>query len=153
MNPESEGTQKISLKKDDILFLAEEDEKDLFMIERGEVMVFVQKGSQIIPLAYLGTGEYIGELTFFDQGKRSASIICTQDSDFIKISVDQLHLHCPLWIKIIGIQLTKKIREADDLVRAKGIRKKNVEGIKPLSMEEQSYCYKLVDLKKHKKTS
>ena len=153
MNPGPQGTTKISLKKDDILFLAEESEKDLFIIERGEVMVFVQKGSQIIPLAYLGSGEYIGELTFFDQGNRSASIICTQDSDFIKISVEQLHQDCPTWIKIIGTQLTKKIREGDELVRAKGIRKKNVEGIKPLSIQEQSYCFKLVDLKKHKKTS
>lgn len=153
MNPESEGTTKISLKKDDILFLAEENEKDLFVIERGEVMVFVQKGSQIIPVAYLGAGEYIGELTFFDEGKRSASIICTQDSDFIKISVDQLHEHCPAWMKTIGMQLTRKIREGDELIRSKGIRKKNVEGIKPLSIEEQSYCFKLVDLKKHKKTS
>ena len=95
MNPEIEGATKLSLKKDDILFLAEENEKDLFIIERGKVMVFVQKGSQIIPLAYLGEGEFIGELTFFDQDKRSASIICTEDSDFIKISVDQLHQHCP----------------------------------------------------------
>lgn len=153
MNPESEGTTKISLKKDDILFLAEENEKDLFVIESGEVMVFVQKGSQIIPVAYLGAGEYIGELTFFDEGKRSASIICTQDSEFIKISVDQLHQHCPAWMKTIGMQLTRKIREGDELIRSKGIRKKNVEGIKPLSIEEQSYCFKLVDLKKHKKTS
>jgi CRP-like cAMP-binding protein len=153
MNPESEGTTKISLKKDDILFLAEENEKDLFVIESGEVMVFVQKGSQIIPVAYLGAGEYIGELTFFDEGKRSASIICTQDSEFIKISVDQLHEHCPAWMKTIGMQLTRKIREGDELIRSKGIRKKNVEGIKPLSIEEQSYCFKLVDLKKHKKTS
>ena len=153
MNPEIEGTTKLSLKKDDILFLAEENEKDLFIIERGKVMVFVQKGSQIIPLAYLGEGEFIGELTFFDQDKRSASIICTEDSDFIKISVDQLHEHCPHWMKTIGIQLTRKIRDGDELVRSKGIRKKNVEGIKPLSMEEQSYCFKLVDLKKNKRTS
>jgi len=148
MNPESEGTTKVSLKKDDILFLAEENEKDLFVIEQGEVMVFVQKGSQIIPVAYLGAGEYIGELTFFDEGKRSASIICTKDTDFIKISVNELHKHCPAWMKTIGMQLTRKIREGDELIRSKGIRKKNVEGIKPLSMEEQTHCFKLVDQKK-----
>ena len=153
MNPGSEDTIKVSFKKDDILFLAEENEKDLYVIERGQVMVFVQKGSQIIPLSYLGVGEYIGELTFFDQGKRSASIICTEDSDFLKISVENLHKHCPSWMKTLGSQLTKKIRDGDELIRSKGIRKKNVEGIKPLSMEEQSYCFKLVDLKKNKKTS
>ena len=148
-----EGTVKISLKKDEFLFLAEETDCDLFIIQKGKVMVFVQKGSQIIPVAYLGAGEYIGELTFFDEGTRSASIICTEDSDFIKISIDQLHQHCPAWMKTIGLQLTKKIREGDELIRSKGIRKKNVEGIKPLSIEEQTHCFKLVDQRKQIKSS
>ena len=148
-----EGTVKISLKKDEFLFLAEETDCDLFIIQKGKLMVFVQKGSQIIPVAYLGAGEYIGELTFFDEGRRSASILCMENTDFIKIPVEEMHKHCPAWMKVIGQQLTKKIREGDELIRSKGIRKKNVEGIKPLSIEEQSYCFKLVDLKKHKKTS
>ncbi len=148
MSPVAEGTQKISLKKDDILFLAEGDDKDLYIIQKGRVMVFVQKGSQIIPVAYLSDGEYIGELSFFDEGKRSASIICTEDTEFLKIPVEEMHTHCPAWLKVIGIQLTKKIREDDELIRSKGIRKKNVEGIKPLTMEEQTHCFKLVDRKK-----
>ena len=151
MIPESEGTMKIKLKKDEILFLAEEDQRDLFIIQKGKVMVFVQKGSQIIPVAYLGDGEYIGELTFFDEGKRSASIICTEDSEFIKIPVEEMHKHCPVWMKVIGKQLTRKIREGDELIRSKGIRKKNVEGIKPLSIEEQTRCFKIVDQKKNAK--
>ena len=148
MDSIAEGTQKISLKKDDILFLAEGNDNDLYIIQKGRVMVFVQKGSQIIPIAYLADGEYIGELSFFDEGKRSASIICTEDTDFLKIPVAEMHTHCPAWMKVIGIQLTKKIRDDDELIRSKGIRKKNVEGIKPLTMEEQTHCFKLVDKKK-----
>lgn len=143
-----EGTLKISLKKDEFLFLAEEQESDLFIIQKGKVMVFVQKGSQIIPIAYLSAGEYIGELTFFDEGHRSASILCMEDTDFLKIPVEEMHKHCPAWMKVIGQQLTKKIREGDELIRSKGIRKKNVEGIKPLPMGEQTHCFKLVDQRK-----
>ncbi|MBC7713733.1 MAG: cyclic nucleotide-binding domain-containing protein [Rhizobacter sp.] len=151
MSPVSEGTLTVKLKKDEILFLADGDDKDLYIIQKGRVMVFVQKGSQIIPVAYLSDGEYIGELSFFDEGKRSASIICTEDTEFLKIPVEEMHTHCPVWMKIIGTQLTRKIREDDELIRSKGIRKKNVEGIKPLSMEEQTHCFKLVDLKRNKK--
>ncbi|MBC7429044.1 MAG: cyclic nucleotide-binding domain-containing protein [Bacteriovorax sp.] len=151
MSPVAEGTLNVKLKKDEILFLADGDDKDLYIIQKGRVMVFVQKGSQIIPIAYLTSGEYIGELSFFDEGKRSASIICTEDTEFLKISVEEMHTHCPVWMKIIGIQLTRKIREDDELIRSKGIRKKNVEGIKPLSMEEQTHCFKLVDQKKQQK--
>ena len=149
MSPDTEGLEVFKLKKDEILFLAEDEENDLFIIQKGRVMVFVQKGSQIIPVAYLGDGEYIGELSFFDEGKRSASIICTEDTEFVKISYEEMNQRCPAWMKTLGQQLTRKIREGDELIRSKGIRKKNVEGIKPLSMEEQTHCFKLVDQKKH----
>lgn len=148
-NPE--GTINLKLKKDEILFLADEQENDLYIIQKGKVMVFVQKGSQIIPVAYLEKGEYIGELSFFDDEPRSAGIICMEDSEFLKIPTEEMNNHCPLWLKIIGQQLTAKIREGDELIRSKGIRKKNVEGIKPLSIGEQTHCFKLVDLYKQNK--
>lgn len=146
------GASKVMLKKDDFLFLADESDNDVYIIQSGSVMVFVQKGSQIIPVAYLGVGEYIGELTFFDEGKRSASIMCMEDSVFTKIPKDEMNKHCPIWLKLIGQQLTRKIREGDELIRSKGIRKKNVEGIKPLSMIDQTRCFKLIEQKKQMKS-
>ncbi len=144
--------QTISLKKDEILFLADDSKNDLYIINKGEVMVFVQKGSQVTPLAYLGAGEYIGELSFFDDQNRSASIICTKDSEFTKIEASELEEHLPPWLKMIGKQITRKIRSGDELIRAKGIRKKNVESIKPLEIRDQTRFFKLVDLYKNKKT-
>lgn len=145
-----DGSQTISLKKDEILFLAEEKNRDLFIIKKGKVMVFVQKGSQIIPIAYLGASEYIGELSFFDDEPRSASILCLENTEFMKISTEEMNQHFPAWLKTIGLQLTRKIREGDELIRSKGIRKKNVDSIKPLSIEEQTHCFKLADLYKSK---
>lgn len=145
-----EGTVLLKLKKDELLFVADQLENDLYIIKKGKVMVFVQKGSQIIPVAYLDEGEYIGELSFFDEEPRSASILCMEDSEFLKIPTEEMNKHCPNWLKIIGQQLTGKIREGDELIRSKGIRKKNVEGIKPLSIAEQTHCFKLVDLYKSK---
>lgn len=140
----------IVLKKDQILFLAEELKNDLYIIVKGKVMVFVQKGSQIIPVAYLGKGEYIGELSFFDDAPRSASIICSEDSEFIKIGTAEMNENLPQWLKTIGQQITKKIREGDELIRSKGIRKKNLESIKPLDISEQTRFFKIVDEHKSK---
>lgn len=138
----------LKLKKDELLFLAEDSENDLYIIKTGQVIVFVQKGSQIIPIAYLGEGEYIGELSFFDDGKRSASIICLSDCEFAKIPSSEMLNNCPEWMQTLGQQLTKKIRNGDELIRSKGIRKKNVDGIKPLSIEEQTHFFKIVEQKK-----
>lgn len=150
MNDLNNGLVNLKLKKDSVLFFAGQDESDMYIIKKGKVMVFVQKGSQIIPVAYLGKEEYIGELSFFDDEKRSASIICIEDCEFIKISSAELFEHCPQWMRTLGQQLTKKIRTGDELIRSKGIRKKNVEGIKPLTIEEQTRFFKLVDLNKNK---
>ena len=146
------NTVSLTLKKDDILFLAEDNNSDVFIIKTGEVMVFVQKGSQITPVAFLGVGEFIGELSFFDDAPRSASIICTKDSEFVKISNQELNANLPQWLKMIGLQLARKIREGDELIRSKGIRKKNVESIKPLEMGDQTRTFKLVDHFKKQKS-
>ncbi len=140
----------LSLKKDQILFLADEMKNDLYIIRKGKVMVFVQKGTQIIPVAYLDQGEYIGELSFFDDEPRSASIICSEDSEFIKIETEEMNEHFPAWLKILGKQITKKIRVGDELIRSKGIRKKNVESIKPLDISEQTRFFKIVEEHKSK---
>lgn len=140
----------ITKKKDEILFLAEEKKNDLYIIQQGKVMVFVQKGSEVIPVAYLDKGEYIGELSFFDDGPRSAGILCVEDTVFMKISSEEMNEYFPSWLKVIGKSLTRKIREGDELIRSKGIRKKNLESIKPLAMNEQTRVFKLVELHKLK---
>jgi len=140
----------ITKKKDEILFLADEKKNDLYIVRKGKVMVFVQKGSEIIPVAYLDSGEYIGELSFFDDGPRSAGILCVEDSEFMKISSEEMNEYFPSWLKVLGKSLTRKIREGDELIRSKGIRKKNVESIKPLDISEQTRVFKIVEVHKQK---
>ena len=142
---ESSGGQSIKLKKNQLLFLAGDNKSDLYVIRAGKVLIFVQNKSQIIPIAYLGKGEYIGELSFFDEAPRSASVICTEDTEFIKIPTEELHKHFPDWLKTVGKQLTGKIRHYDELIRHKGIRKKNAESIKALDIAEQTQIFKLVE--------
>lgn len=140
----------LNKKKDDILFLADEKKNDLYLIRKGKVMVFVLKGTEVIPVAYLDQGEYIGELSFFDDGPRSAGILCVEDSEFIKIESGEMNEYFPSWLKVLGQSLTRKIREADELIRSKGIRKKNLESIKPLPINEQTRVFKLIDQHKVK---
>lgn len=142
-------SQVINLKAHEILFTAGSTETDLYYIRTGKVMVFVQNGSQITPVAYLGKDEFIGELSFFDNTKRSASIITTEDSEIIKINSDELYKFIPKWLHQIGQQLSKKIRSNDEIIRSRGLRKTKVESIKPLSIEEQTKIFKIVEA--HKK--
>jgi CRP-like cAMP-binding protein len=137
--------QTLNLKKDQVLITAGSTDTDLYFIVSGKVMVFVQNGSQITPVAYLGEREFIGELSFFDNTSRSASIITTENSEIIKISAKELYKFIPKWLHQMGLQLSRKIRSNDELIRSRGLRKTKVESIKPLSIEEQTRIYKILE--------
>ena len=114
---------------------------DLFMVHSGKLLVFVNDKTKITPLAYIGPGEYMGEMSFFDHRPRSAHVICMEDSTLIKIPVEEVDRQFPDWLITIAQSITSKLRHTGDLIRQKGIRKQNVETIKPLSIEEQREYY------------
>jgi len=138
------GPLTIKLKKGEIICAAGEKDYDLFMVHKGKLLVFVNDGTKITPLAHIGAGEYIGELSFFDKQTRSAHIVCIEDSTLIQIPVEEIEKQFPPWMVLLAQNLTKKIRHADELIRKKGIRKQNVDTIKPLSIEEQRHYYKIL---------
>lgn len=145
------GPLTVKLKKGQMICVAGEKDYDLFMIHKGKLLVFVNDGTKITPLAYLGSGEYLGELSFFDKQTRSANVICVEDSTLIQVPVDEIDKQFPKWLVLLAQNLTKKIRKSDELIRKKGIRKQNVESIKALTIDEQRYYFKcLQDYKQEK---
>lgn len=138
MTPET-----ITLQKDEFLCRSGDEDNDLFQIQKGKMLVFVLKGSQVTPLAELGAGEYVGELSYFDHQPKSAFVVATEKTVLSKMPEDLLDKHFPPWLKTLAVHMTKKLRQTDELIRKKGIKKKNLDGIKPLSIEEQSHYFKL----------
>lgn len=139
-------TTELKLESDQFLCKSGDTDADMYKIIEGELLVFVIKGSQVTPLAYLGAGEYVGELSYFDHKPKSAYVIATKETLLKKIPNELMDQHFPDWMKRLAIDVTGKLRSTDELIRQKGIRRKNTEGIKPLSIEEQSHYYKLTQV-------
>ena len=137
------GPMAVNLNKGEMVCAAGEKDYDLYIIHSGKLMVYVLKGSQVIPVAYLNAGEYLGELSFFDREPRSANVVCVEDSTLIKIPVQEIDKQFPRWLLTLSQSMTQQVRELDEIVRAKGIRKKNVESIKPLSIDEQTEYFQI----------
>lgn len=129
------------VKPGEIICVAGEKNADLFIIHSGKLLVFVTDGTKVTPLAYLGDGEYLGELSFFDREPRSAHVVSVSESTLIQIPVSEMDKQFPPWLVTIAHSITKKLRYSSDLIRQKGIRKQNVDSIKPLSIEEQRSYY------------
>ena len=137
-------TFDVELKKNDILCREGDVETDLFVVQSGELLVCIRKASQVTAIAKLGPGEYIGELSFFDNKPRGADIIALEACKLIKIPAVEIRQSFPTWVSTLGKMLALKLRLHDDVIRSKGIKKSNVETIKPLSMDDQRLYYQLL---------
>lgn len=145
MNTQSSGQLTQKFKKDEIVCVTNNTETDLYLIHEGKLLIFGNEGSRITPYAYIGAGEYFGELSFFDGLPRSANAVCVEDTTLIKIPVNELEKQCPAWLRVLAVKLVQQVRDASSLMNKKGIRRKNVETIKPLSIEEQTHYYQILE--------
>ncbi|MFZ4713537.1 MAG: Crp/Fnr family transcriptional regulator [Bacteriovoracaceae bacterium] len=127
------------LKKDDVLTIEKDENNDLYFVFTGKLMVCIRNGTQVTPLAYIGPGEFIGELSFFDGLARSADIIALEDCSLIEIPPEYLKKQFPQWLVVVAKYMTKRMRLMDDVIRKKGVKKKNAHSIQPLTIEEQRY--------------
>ena len=134
----------IQLTKDDILCLEGDEDQDLYLVHSGKLMVCLRKRSEVTPVAYIGPGEYFGELSFFDGHPRSADVIAVEDSQLVKVPNSEKNRHFPDWLITIAQSMTKRLRIADDVIRSKGIRRKNVSAIQPMPIEEQGRIFRMI---------
>jgi len=137
-------TYDVELKKNEVLCREGDVETDLYIVQSGELLVCVRKGTQVTAVAKLGVGEYIGELSFFDNKPRGADIIAASDCKLVKIPAVEIRESFPSWLTTVGKMLALKLRLHDDVIRSKGIKKSNVETIKPLSMDDQRLYFQLL---------
>jgi CRP/FNR family cyclic AMP-dependent transcriptional regulator len=137
----------IDLKTDDILCLQGDLQTDLYYIKQGLLMACVRKGTQITPVAYLRDGEFIGELSFFDNTARSADIIALEPTRLVHIPQAELKKQMPSWLLKSARFMTKKIRLYNTIIQNKGLKKSNVDGIKPLKPEKQRHYFHLIQQK------
>lgn len=135
----------VNLSKDQLLCKEGDTASDLYIVHQGKLLVCVRKGTQVIAVAEIGPGEYMGELSYFDGMSRSADIIAVEDTVLIKIPQAHVKEKFPRWLSSLAKFQTKKLRVMDDVIRNKGIKKKNVQSIKPLSIDEQRYYLKIIE--------
>jgi CRP-like cAMP-binding protein len=71
MNPDGLGR----VYEDGEVIVRQGDEGDcMYVVQEGEVQVFLEKDGREVPLRVLGKGEFIGEMSIFEREVRSASV-------------------------------------------------------------------------------
>ena len=92
----------------------------LYVIRSGRVDVVRDSGrSSGVVLASLGPGEFFGELSLFDAGPRSATVVATEDTETVVLShagVLQLVKRHPEVATALLKSLSRRLRTADNLL-------------------------------------
>ncbi|MBT4790084.1 MAG: cyclic nucleotide-binding domain-containing protein [Halobacteriovoraceae bacterium] len=137
-------TEIIKISKDTILCREGDDDSDLYMVSKGSLLICSRSGHMVTPLAYVKAGEYFGEMSFFDNKKRSADVISLEDTTLIRVPTSSLKDQVPTWLLVMAKRMTHKLRIMGQVIKDKGIKRHNVVGMKPLSIEQQRHYYELL---------
>lgn len=111
----------VVLKKGQRMFAEGEASDGMYLIRKGEVLVYLEKGGSEIKLASLGAGAMIGEMSLFDKKPRSASARATADTEVTKITNDdfgKLMKQIPKWFVALMSSLSTRLRDTNERLQA-----------------------------------
>ena len=114
----SGGMRKVS--QGDYLFKEGEAPDAMYVVKTGRFEVLKAKGQSEIRLAELGPGAMVGEMAFFDNKPRSASVRAAKDSEAIVLPYKALHQQFasfPEWSKAIMRTVNEHLRKANQRIR------------------------------------
>ena len=115
-----------NFKKGETIFLQDDINDGLFIIQSGTVGIVKKIEKKISLVGVLKEKDFLGGASLFSKNERSASAVCVTDVEVIKISFDQINSFIetkPEWIKDIFIDLVGKLNKSSDLMIENNIEK------------------------------
>lgn len=113
------GMKKV--EKDKYLFREGDAPDAMYVIKSGKLAVVKTKQNSEIVLAEIGPGAMVGEMAFFDNKPRSASVKAMKDTDVIVLPYKALHAQFatfPEWAKAIMRTVNEHLRQANARIKA-----------------------------------
>ncbi|MFW7379761.1 MAG: Crp/Fnr family transcriptional regulator [Oligoflexus sp.] len=110
------GNNKI-LKPGHILFREGDKSDGMYVIRRGNVQVYLDKGGNEIPLAKMIAGSMIGEMALFDNKPRSASARAVDTVEVTHISNEDFNKilkQIPKWFVTLMANLSGRLRDTNN---------------------------------------
>ncbi len=111
--------RRVNLKKGETLFRQGDEGVSLYLILQGRIKISLSRNMDVMTLAILGQGEFLGEMALFDGLPRSADAIALEDSylyalsrkDFLSFLV-----HNEKAVHAVLFSLSMRLRKTDTLV-------------------------------------
>jgi len=110
-------------KAGELMFNQNDPANSLFIIQRGQIRLYIPKGRGFVEIGILRAGEVIGEMAYFDQKnrRRSTSASAIIETEVIEISFpafEKTMAGLNPWFKTIINTLADRLRKTNDKVKA-----------------------------------
>jgi CRP-like cAMP-binding protein len=105
------------LKRGELLFKVGEQSDGMYLIRKGKIRVYLDKGGTEIHLATIGAGSMLGEMALFDKKPRSASARAVDEVEVTKISNDEfskIMTQIPKWFVTLMATLSSRLRDTNE---------------------------------------
>ncbi len=112
------GPRKV--ERDHYLFREGDAPDAMYVVKSGKFAVVKTKSNSEIVLAEIGPGAMVGEMAFFDNKPRSASVKALKDSEVISLPYKALHAqfqNFPEWCKAIMRTVNDHLRNANQRIK------------------------------------
>ena len=109
-----------SLKAGSVVFKTGDSADGMYVVRKGELVVYLQQGEKEIILAKIPEGGIVGEMALFEQMPRSASVKASVDSEITHISQDdfiKLMKQIPKWFVGLMSALSGRLRNTNDRLK------------------------------------
>lgn len=101
--------------------LNEGDNSDqMYLLQSGKLSVSVMRDGNKVILGEIGINELVGELSFLDNGTRSATVVAVEDCQLIEILRDKFEEQLssqPAWVSGLVRTLAARLREANNRIK------------------------------------
>lgn len=112
----------VRFKAGEVLFNQNDPADSLYIIQKGQIRLYIPKGQGFVEIAILRAGEVIGEMAYFDDkgSRRSCSAAAILPTDVVRVTFsafDKTMQGLNPWFKTIVNTLAERLRKTNDRVK------------------------------------
>lgn len=113
-------SDRLRKRKNDFLIHENAQSSEMYYVESGSLGVFKRKGSKTQQIGTIYAGELVGEMSFFDEKPRSASVKAITEC-VVKViprsKFDTALAKMPAWQRALVNTLIARLRRANSKIR------------------------------------
>lgn len=121
MSQQSKGMSLVKFKPGDHLVREMQPGTHLYIIKEGQLEVYkTKKGGEKIPVALIGSGEYVGETAVLLGDNYSSNVVALTKVEAIQLDkkyIDNQLKQVPSWLTALTIGLIDRLRRVNEVLK------------------------------------